>query len=137
MRTTLRFSLFTLLTVFFFACSSSKKVPAASSERWQKLGEKVVDYGIDHDVINVTYRDGYFSKLRFAAKGGAINMHRCVVHFENGRTQEIDLRHDFVKGSRSRVVDLSGNRRLIEKITFWYDTKNFSRNKATLSVWGR
>lgn len=137
MRTISKFSFLTILTLTLFACSTSKKVPPASSGHWEKLGEKSVDYRIDHDVFNVTYRNGYFSKLRFSARGGAVNVYRCVVHFENGGTQEIDLRHDLAKGNRSRMVDLSGNRRLIEKVTFWYDTKNSSRNRAIVSVWGR
>lgn len=133
-------SFFLLLTVFIVAlaaCSSSKKVPAHSSEKWQPIGERQVNYKIDHDVLNVTYRDGTFRQLRFGVRGGSINVYRCVIHFENGESQEIDLRSTFRKGSKSRIVDLSGNRRLIDKISFWYDTKDFSANKAVVVVWGR
>jgi len=104
---------------------------------WQKLGEKKVDYRMDHDVMNVTLRDGTFKQLRFAVKQGSLNMYKCVVHFENGGSQEIDLRHTFTRRSASRVVDLNGNKRFIEKISFWYDTKNFSNNKAVLHVYGK
>ena len=133
-------SLFSLLAVFILvltACSSSKKTPAYSSEKWQKIGEKRVNYTIDHDVLNVTYRDGTFKQLRFGARGGSINVYRCVIHFENGESQEIDLRNTFRKGSKSRIVDLDGSRRLIDKISFWYDTKDYSANKAVVVIWGK
>ena len=104
---------------------------------WRKLGEKTVNYKLDHDIINVSLRDGKFRQLRFVVKHGGLNMHKCTVHFENGGTQDIDLRHTFTKGSASRIVDLNGNDRFIEKISFWYDSKDFSNNKAVLSVFGK
>lgn len=137
MRTRLFFSIFAVLAIVLIACSSGKRVSSSSPERWQKLGEKRVNYRIDHDVLNVTRRDGTFKQLRFVVKSGSLNMRRCVIHFENGGMQEVDLRYTFSKGSASRIIDLNGNRRLIEKISFWYDTKNFSHNKAILVVWGK
>jgi hypothetical protein len=137
MRTKSFFSIFTVLAIVLIACSSGKRVPSSSSERWQKLGEKRVDYRIDHDILNVTRRDGIFKQLRFVVKSGSLNMHKCVIHFENGGMQEVDFRHSFSKGSSSRIIDLRGNRRLIENISFWYDTKNFSNSKAIVVVWGK
>ncbi len=64
-------------------------------------------------------------------------MHKVIVHFENGGTQEIEMRHNFDKNSQSRVIDLKGNKRIIEKIVFWYDTKNVSNRKAKVTVLGR
>ena len=31
-------------------------------------------------------------------------MHRCVVHFENGSKEEIDLRHNFSKNSSQELL---------------------------------
>lgn len=104
---------------------------------WRTLGTKTVNYRIDHDVLDVQLRDGRFQQLKFVVRGGALNMHRCVVHFENGGQQEIDLRHNFDRRSASRVIDLNGNKRIIERISFWYDTQNNSGNKARLTVFGK
>jgi hypothetical protein len=109
----------------------------ASADRWVQIGERKVNYGLDRDVIPVTYRHRYFEAIKIVVRGGALNMHKCVVHFENGGSQEIELRHNFAKGSDSRVVDMKGNKRFIEKIEFWYDTKNVADHKATVVVWGR
>lgn len=105
--------------------------------RWEFLGSRDVDFKVDRDVIPVTWRDGAFDAIRIVVKGGALNMHKCIIHFENGGTQDVELRHNFDRRSASRLIDLAGNNRLIEKIVFWYDTKNFSGQKATVTVYGR
>ena len=105
--------------------------------RWEFLGKRAVNYGLDRDVIPVTWRDGAFDGLKFEVKGGALNMRKCIVHFENGGKQEIELRHNFGRGSDSRIVDLRGNNRLVEKVEFWYDTNNRARNKAVIFMYGR
>lgn len=104
---------------------------------WRQLGSKTVDHLIDHDVINVGYRDGTFQKLRITVTNGGLNMHRCVVHFENGEEQNVELRQNFGKGSTSRIIDLAGNKRFIDRITFWYDSKHNGGRKAVVTVWGR
>ena len=53
-------------------------------------------------------------------------MHKLVVHYGNGETENIELRNNFSAGSESRVIDL----RVIQKIVFWYDTKNLARRNA-------
>lgn len=106
------------------------------SEDWQQLGTHVVDYTLDYDVIPVTYKKGAFTSLKFRVVDGNINMHRCMVTFENGDKQEIEIKHQFSANSE-KTVDLKGNNRIIEKITFWYDTKNASSRKAVIEAWGR
>jgi Skp family chaperone for outer membrane proteins len=124
---------FLFFALTFLACSAQ----SYKSNNWRKLGETNVDYRIDHDRLNANLRDGKFKQLKFVVRGGAINMYRCIVHFQNGETQEIDLRHTFNRGSDSRIIDLNGNERFIDFIDFWYDTKNYANQRATLVVWGK
>jgi hypothetical protein len=109
----------------------------AQRDNWVRLGSRKVNYTLDRDEIPVTYRGGAFESIRVVVTGGSMNMHKCVVHFENGGVQEIDLRHTFTRASSSRVIDLRGNKRFIEKVVFWYDTKNLSRGRATVTVFGK
>jgi hypothetical protein len=106
-------------------------------ERWVELGSRKVNFGLDRDVIDVTYSEGYFDAIKIVVTDGAINMHKCTIHFENGGTQDVELRHNFKAGSDSRIVDLKGNKRFIKKIEFWYDTKNMANKRATVTVLGR
>lgn len=105
--------------------------------KWEKLGSKSVNYKLDKDVIPVGVSDGVFSKLKIAVSGGNLNMHRMVIHYGNGSKEEIELRHVFSQASSSRLIDLKGNKRVIKKIAFLYDTKGLARGKAKVHVYGR
>lgn len=104
---------------------------------WEKLGTKTVDFKLDKDVLRVGAKEGRFSKLKLAVTGGSLNMHKMKIEYMNGQTEKIDLRHNFNQRSSSRVIDIDGRRRIIKNITFWYDTKNRSKKKAKLTVFGK
>jgi len=132
-----------LIAVFgIFFLGSAFTVPIESEispeiNRWEKLGQRKVNYGLDRDQISVTARDGLFTALKLKVKNGGINLHRCVVHFRNGQTQALNIGQTIRAGERTRVLDLAGNRRVITKVVFWYDTKNFARNRGTVELRGR
>lgn len=123
-----------LLTLFFalfiFAAHSQQT-------KWEKLGTRTVDQRLDKDVIAVGARKGGFTKLKVAVRGGAINMHKMVITYKNGTKENINLRHNFGPKSASRVIDIRGGKRFIQKITFFYDTKGITPGKAVVHVFGR
>ena len=125
--------LFVTLILFIFPLVSLY----AQAEKWESLGIRKVNFGLDHDVIPVTYREGTFTAIKIVVRSGALNMHRCVIHFENGGKQEVELRHSFGPKSASRTIDLKGNKRLIESIEFWYDSRNVRIRRATVQAFGR
>lgn len=105
--------------------------------KWEKLGQRKVNFKLDRDEIFVTANEGAFSAIKIGVKNTGINMHRCVVHFRNGDTQNVQLRDNIAAGSTTRVIDLKGGKRIIKKVVFWYDTKNIKFKKGTLELWGR
>ena len=107
-----------------------------ASTEWERLGVRKVNFGIDKDVISLGIVDARFTKLKVDVTG-SLNMHKMKVHYGNGTSQEISIKHNFIKGSNSRVIDLKGNKRIIKKVEFWYDTKNKAKRKATLKLFGR
>lgn len=104
--------------------------------KWVFLGSKTVDFGLDRDVVQVGYRDGSFKKIKIVVRGGGLNMYRCIVHFENGSKEEIDFRDNFSKNSATRIIDLPGNHRFIDRIVFVYDSKNNQTRKSKVLVFG-
>jgi len=120
-----------------FATTTPAPINASNPPRWEFLGSKKVDYALDRDELIVTAREGKFTAVKFLVKRSGINLHKCVIHYENGGVQEIDLRENIPAGGETRVIDLDGKRRFIEKIVFWYDSKNFEDRKAVVEVWGR
>jgi hypothetical protein len=104
---------------------------------WTNLGSRVVDYTLDHDVVSLNNSKEVFTQLKVSVKGGALNMHKATVHFANGDKQDIDFPEVVTGENGGKIIDLKGNNRVIEKVTFWYDTKGNSDQKATIEVWGK
>ena len=104
---------------------------------WEKLGTRPVDHRLDKDVIMVGARKGGFSKLKIEVRGGAVNMHKMIITYKNGTKENVALRHNFGPKSGSRVIDIRGGKRVIQKITFLYDTKGITPGKAVVHVFGR
>jgi hypothetical protein len=113
------------------------KDPAHLQTKWEKLGQRKVNFKLDRDEIGVGRFEGFFDALQLKVKKGPINMFKMVIHFHNGETKEIELRNNFTAGSESRIIDLPGNKRIIDKVVLWYDTKGFADSKAIVELWGR
>lgn len=109
----------------------------AQQDSWEKLGTKKVNFGLDKDVIPITSAEGVFTKLKVKVTAGSLNMHKMVVVYGNGQRDEIQLKHNFGRGGATSVLDLAGNKRVIKKVIFWYDTKNRSRKRATVHLFGK
>ena len=126
------------MVLFLFVGLSSFTTSNIDLKRdWIHLGSKKVNWGIEKDVIIVGANEGNFTKLKIKVTGGAVNMRKMLVTYGNGSTDNIPLKFHFKRGATSRVIDLKGNKRKIRKITFWYDTKNRSKRKATVHVAGK
>lgn len=109
----------------------------AQSGKWELLGEKLVNDRLDHDVIVVTAAKGDFKKIQIRVKGAAVDFHKVIVTYGNGRTEEIALRHTIPAGGASRIIDLAGHDRVIRSIEFWYDANTIRGRKARVRVFGR
>ncbi len=123
--------------ILFFALFSLLVMSFALPPKWEKLGSRKVNYGLERDTIPVGAHEGAFTKLKIQVTGGSLNMKKMIVNYKNGERKEIELRHNFAKGSGSRIIDLPGNKRFIKNIVFVYDTKNAARKRATVHVFGR
>src|SRR6186713_2179736 len=86
---------------------------------WKMLGSRVVDYTLDHDVVALNNSQDAFTSLRVIVKNGTLNMHKATIHFANGDKQDITFPDVVTTESDGRAIDLKGNDRVIEKVTFW------------------
>ena len=97
------------------------------------LGSGIIAFGVvllDRDEILVGLREGLFSKLH-------LEMLRVVVTYANGVADTIPVRHIFKEGSRSRIIDLPGRKRIIRRIVFFYQTSGPVREgRALVKVYG-
>jgi hypothetical protein len=103
---------------------------------WVKLGTRKANFAVDKDVMPVTMLKGVFKKVRIKVTGGAIHLWDMKIHFGNGDVQDVKLRKNFANNTTSREIDLSGTKRVIKKVVFWYKSKVRPKGRADLNLWG-
>ena len=110
---------------------------AGAQGRWQYLGEAHVDGMADHDRITVTSARGEYRAIQIKVQKGPIVFDRVVVHFGNGTTEPISIRQRIPAGGETRVIDLAGNRRVIQSVEFWYEKANWHEGRPLVRLWGQ
>lgn len=131
------FGLFLLAFTFFTTTVTAAPTMDVIRPRWEKLGQRNVNHKLDRDEIYVTGKEGRFTALKLKVEKSAINLHKVTIHYHNGRPQELNIRQSLRAGGETRVLDLPGNRRVITKVVFWYDTKGLQKRRGRVELWGR
>jgi hypothetical protein len=104
---------------------------------WDHIGMRPVDFRVDHDAI-VAVGEGAFRALRIDVEGGDLEMFDVKVTFGNGETFSPGTRLYFREGTRSRVIDLPSDARIMRRIDFFYRSALFGRQgRAIVHVYGR
>ena len=104
--------------------------------KWELLGLREVKFLTDRDVIPVTNQKGSYRAIKLIVNAGSINMYRFLVFFGDGSSQEMAVNQVIKKGGETRVLDLKGIFRIINRIDLRYGTKGYSGRKAIVQVWG-
>jgi hypothetical protein len=107
------------------------------NEKWEKLGTKTVNMKLDHDELMVTAKDGVFTAVKFHVASSPVKVISIKIVFGNGQSEIFKINRQFAPGTDSHIIDLPGNKRIIQKIEFNYVTKPNPKGKALLTVWGR
>jgi hypothetical protein len=123
-----------------FACGSASARPVDARHEvaggWEKLGAREVDGKVDRDVIAVGREDGRFRAIQIQVDGSALEMFEIKVTFGDGQTFEPKTRLVFDKSSRSRTIDLPGDKRVIRKVEFRYGNLP-GGGRAKVELWGQ
>ena len=110
---------------------------AGASEDWDHVGMRPVDFHLDHDAI-IAAGNGAFRAIRIDVEGGDLEMFDVKLTFGNGETFSPATRIYFREGSRSRVIDLPGDARIIRRVDFFYRSAPFgAQGRAIVHVYGR
>jgi hypothetical protein len=109
----------------------------AQSNDWVELGSAKVEGRVDHDEIWVTALRGDFTAIKLRVEDEGIEFDHVIVHYGNGRNEELEVR-DFIKaGGETRAIDLSGNDRVIRKVDFYYKSNPETKRKGKVILYGR
>jgi hypothetical protein len=124
--------LFTMAAVVIAAGAAT-----ASAQKWVDLGTKEVKDRSEQDTWHVGKGKGQFSKIKLFVGNRPIQIYRMTVKFENGRTQEIDVRERIRAGGETRAIDLAGDDRYIDKVDIWYEAATVRRGRrSSVTLWG-
>ncbi len=105
-------------------------------ENWRFIGDKWAAFGHDRDVLRVGGNDAY-RQIKIRVTDGPLRIDDMDVYFENGEKMNVVLKHAFRAGKESRVIDLPGGVRRLDRIEFLYSTIGRAHGRARVAVWGR
>lgn len=111
---------------------------SARAENWELLGEKRVGFVADHDVIEVGRGEGRFRKIKIVAHDNDVDLERLKIVYGNGEPEVINTEIKIHRGGESRVIDLEGYARSIQRVELWYHTKfrHLLRGEAHVQIYG-
>lgn len=105
------------------------------SKGWVKLGEREVNGRVDHDKIDVGRYEGAFTKLTLYVEKSEMELLDFEITFGNGERFHPEVKHFFREGTRTRVIDLPGDKRIIRNINLRYRNVP-GGGRARVEVWG-
>lgn len=104
---------------------------------WDKLGENIIEpseNGISH--VKATSSKP-IKAIKIKVKKGGINLHRCEILFNDDTKKAIELRNNIDEGTESRIIQWKDQSKIINQVTFWYDTRNFGNSNTQIELWGQ
>jgi hypothetical protein len=103
---------------------------------WRMIGETRARRSVDRDELRV-HADRAYSAIRLRVFNAPVESLRVQIRFRNGNTREIEVRPFIERGGATRVIDLPGGRRYIDRIVLWFKTPALARERAAVQVWAR
>lgn len=136
MRKEIRIILLSMMGSIGYAQAQSPAVVLSDKTGWHKIAETTVDFKRDRDEVSIIGADR-FAAIQFKVEDAPIDLISLEVYFENGYKQDIPVNTPINARSKSRVIDLNGGERNLEKIVFVYKTiANSKDEKAHVEIWG-
>ena len=109
---------------------------AAFAQEWKKLGQKDVDFNVDHDRI-IAREKGGIREIHMSVKNAPVKFTRVVINYRNGEKQEVEFLENVQLGGDTRAITIEGTGRTIDSVDLWYETDSLGGKKAKVTVYGR
>jgi hypothetical protein len=110
--------------------------PVWNASGWSMLGETIVNGNRDKDKIMVGRDDGKFRQLTVVVLDSDLEMIDMEVKMGKGKPWRPNVQQVFRENTRTRVIDLPGDDRVITWIEFSY--RNLpGGGRARVQVWGK
>lgn len=110
---------------------------AASAQGWTDLGTREVLDRADKDSWQVGKDKGEFKGIKFKVRDRQVRFYSVEVKYENGRTENFEVRNLINAGGQTRVLDLKGKERFIDEVVVRYEASTARRGKRShVTLWG-
>jgi len=127
-----------LLLLSFALMSATNSGLNTPPDEWKFIGDKIVNYGLDRDVIRFGDMNDDFRQIRFHVTNAPLRIFDMKIYFDNGDVQDVALRSVIPQGGDSRIIDLVGGLRHLKKIEFHYKPAARGRKgQSRVAVYGR
>lgn len=103
---------------------------------WDVLGQKRVGLKADRDTIQVSRRDGRYTRIQLRVRDNGVQIDQLKVTYGNGVSETLPVRANLRAGSATRAIDLRGGGRYIDRIELNYRSRPGSTESAVVEVLG-
>lgn len=121
------------MCVLFVAAGS---MALSTQKEWVKLGEKDVDFSVDHDNIGAESK-GAIREIHLRVTNAPIKFKKVVINYKDGEKQSLEYLEDVKVGDESRSITIGGDGHVIKSVDFWYETDTLGGKKAKVAIYGR
>ncbi len=111
-------------------------VMVSNEPGWHKIGEVTANFKMQNESLLVWGADR-FSQLKLRVTDAPINIEKLQVIYESGETEDIDVSSEIEAWGESKTIELKGDNKEIEKVSFTYKTlPNYRGEKAQVELYG-
>lgn len=90
------------------------------AEGWQQLGQTVVNYRTNPEVITVVGNPGAFAKLSLRVRETSLEIVSVKVYVADGQTFDVTLNKYLGPGKETKAIEIPGGPKAIQKVEFTY-----------------
>ncbi len=87
-----------LLVFSLFSFTTITTVPDSAPPKWKFISDKIVAYGVDHDVLHVTGLNDNYRQIKLHVTDAPLNIIDMKVYFENDEVFDIAIKSEFRQG---------------------------------------
>lgn len=115
------------------------QAPATPERRggWFPLGDTFALHNTDHDAIQIKDPAANFKKIKVTVRDMPLTITRMTVVYDSGEEETIDAPMEIPKNGESDTLLINVGVKNIKRIDFWYDSAEFKRGRAEVTVFAR
>lgn len=104
---------------------------------WFMLGDTYAIHNADHNAIDVKDAAANFRKIKVTVRDVSLTITKITLVYDAGDNETIDVPIAIAKNGESDTLEINTDGRNIKRIDFWYDSTDFKRGKAEVTVFAR